>query len=96
MKLQNQTRPEISADLFDAIRSFPLEREVMHCGTRIVVSPFDIYAPCPQCGSQIKVRSFSAAPEIEDVFDAVLEWLNQPQAQELARRRQDVLAEENE
>jgi len=38
------------------------------------------------------VRAFSAPAEIEDVIDAVLLWLNQPEAEELARRRQFVLA----
>jgi hypothetical protein len=75
----------------DAIRSFPLERQVEHCGSKWSVSPFDIYATCPDCGAQIKLRSFSALPEIEDVFDTVLEWMLQPGARELVKRRQQAI-----
>jgi hypothetical protein len=49
---------------------------------------------CPRCGVRIKVRSFSAIPEIEDVFDAVFEWMNQEGAREVAERRQATLAAE--
>jgi len=54
----------------DTIRTFPTSREVSHCGETFSVSPFDIYAPCPVCGKRIKVRSFSAHLETEDLFDA--------------------------
>ncbi len=72
----------------EALRSFPCEREVKHCGVKIVASPFDFYATCPRCGARMKLRSFSAAHEVEDVFDAVFEWMNQPGAAELVRRKQ--------
>jgi hypothetical protein len=96
MELKNRPLLEIPPGLLDAIQSLPVQREVEHCGHRMTVSPFDIYADCPQCGSRLKVRSFSAAVEIEDVFDAVFEWMIQPMAQEVAKRRQETLAEENE
>jgi hypothetical protein len=92
MELQARSRIDVPASLIDAIRSFPLEREVEHCGNKFTVSPFDIYATCPHCGDQIKLRSFAAAGEIEDVFDAVFEWLLQPEARELAKARQRVIA----
>jgi hypothetical protein len=69
----------------------PAERTVEHCGTQWSVSPFDIYAKCPHCGADIKVRSFSGYAEIEDVFDAVFEWMNQAGAEELARQRREAL-----
>jgi hypothetical protein len=62
----------------------------------MAVSPCDIYAQCPQCGCRIKLRSFSAIPEIEDVFDAVFEWMNQPGALELAKRRLEIIAADQE
>jgi hypothetical protein len=80
--------PQVIEDL----RQFPIHREVEHCGQKFQVSPFDIYATCPQCGCQIKVRSFSATFEVEDLFDAIFEWLQQPVVQEYVRRRQAVLA----
>ena len=64
---------------------------VEHCGTQWSVSPFDIYTQCPQCGNRTKVRSFSGCVEIEDVFDAVFEWMNQPGAEALIRQRRETL-----
>jgi len=84
------------AELLEAIRTFPVHREVEHCGVRTMVPPFDFYADCKQCGARIKVRSFSADGEIEDVFDAVFEWMNQPSAQDEARRRQTALKDDEE
>jgi hypothetical protein len=94
MKLNHATPLEVSPNLVEAIRTFPLQREIEHCGQRLLVSPFDYYAECPHCHNRIKVRSFSGVPELEDVFDAVFEWLNQPQAEEVARRRQQEIRED--
>jgi hypothetical protein len=91
MKLNHATHLELPSELLEAIRTFPLQREVEHCGQRILVPSFDLYAECPRCHSRIKVRAFSGATELEDVFDAVFEWLNQPQAEEVARRRQQEI-----
>jgi hypothetical protein len=96
MELKHPPTVDVSGDLLDAIRHFPLQRETEHCGTRIAVSPFEIYAQCPRCGSRIKMRSFSGATELEDVFDAVFEWLGRPEAQELAKKRQQQLAGDDE
>jgi hypothetical protein len=84
----------ISEELLEAIRAFPLEKKVEHCGVEFTASPLEVYAECPRCGTKLKLRSFSAVPEIEDIIDAVLEWTNQPGAQESARRRQVALADE--
>lgn len=94
MDLKHQPAPEITEDLLEAIRTFPTRREVEHCGVRMGVDPFEFYAECPRCRTRIKVRSFSAQSEIEDVFDAVFGWLNHPEALEVARRRQAALAAE--
>jgi hypothetical protein len=96
MELKDRRTIEIPAGLLEAIRSFPLEREVEHCGIRINVPSFDLYAECPQCSTRIKVRSFSGTEEIEDVFDAVFEWMNRPMAQEVVKRRLKVLTEESD
>jgi hypothetical protein len=87
MSLESRSEVEVSSDLLDAIRSFPVEREVEHCGARMTVSPFDFYADCPRCGSRVKLRSFAAAGEIEDVFDAVFEWMSDPNARRAAEQR---------
>jgi hypothetical protein len=95
MELKSRPWPEVTEDLLDAIRTFPTVRQVEHCGTLLQVSPLDFYARCPHCGDRIKLRSFSGGAEIEDVFDAVLEWMNQPTAEAIARsRRAELEAEE--
>jgi hypothetical protein len=96
MDLKRHSRLDVPANLIDAIRSFPLTREVEHCGCQMSVAPFDFYALCPRCGKQIKVRAFTGAGELEDVFDAVFEWMNQPGARELAQRRQEVIEADSE
>src|SRR5438067_1533985 len=83
---------DIPANLIDAIRTFPHQREVEHCGHRWTVSPFDLYTTCPHCGTRFKLRSFSGVPEMQDVFDAVFEWMNQPEADALAKRRREEIA----
>jgi hypothetical protein len=95
MDLKRQPEINLSEAELEAIRSFPTQREVEHCGVKFVISPFDFYATCPQCGTKLKVRSFSAHPEIEDLFDAVFEWLNQPGAGEVALSRRAALASED-
>ena len=92
MDLKQTAGPEISDELLDAIRAFPIYRETEHCGVRFVVSPFDIYTTCPECGTRIKLRSFSANHELEDVFDAVFEWMNGLKCEEGVRRRREILA----
>jgi hypothetical protein len=91
MNLEDQARLDISPELVDALKSFPVRRAIEHCGARISASPFDFYVDCPRCGTRIKVRSFSAATEIEDVFDAVFEWMSDPAAREIATRRQQAI-----
>jgi hypothetical protein len=96
MAIKNPLSIECSADLIEAIRSFPVEREIEHCGTRVTISPFEFYAQCPHCGTRIKVRSFSASTEIEDIFDAVFAWMKNPKAQQVAKDRQKALADEED
>ena len=83
----------VDSELIEAIQSFPLAREVEHCGGKFVIPPFEFYADCPQCGAHIKLRSFTSSYEIEDVFDAVFLWMSRPEALELAMSRQKKLME---
>jgi hypothetical protein len=94
MDLMNHPGLQISGDLLEAIRSFPVQRDIEHCGVHFPVAPFDFDAQCPQCGTRIKVRSFSGGGEIEDIFDAVFEWMIRPKAQEVAQQRQAAIEEE--
>ena len=87
---------DVPPHLIEAIRCFPTQREVEHCGVRFHVPPFDMYATCPQCKTQLKLRGFSAQSELTDVFDAVFEWMNQPQAESLAQQRRKTLPDEDD
>lgn len=96
MELKRNQDIDIPSELIEAIESFPLSREVAHCGETFPVSPFDIYANCPRCGCRIKVRSFSAGCELEDIFDAVFTWMSKPGAEELVRHRQHVIQQDRD
>ena len=87
---------DIPAGLLEAIRSFPVKREIQHCGHTIGVSPFDFYAECSQCHTRIKIRSFAGSPEMEDIFDAVFAWMNQPGAEEIVHRRQQAIKDDED
>jgi hypothetical protein len=94
MNVKHPPSLEIGSELIDAIRNFPVRREVEHCGSSIAADPFEFYVECTHCGARIKVRSFAATPELEDVFDAVFEWMNQEAARGVAERRQLAIASE--
>ena len=96
MALKTRDDLGVPGDLLEAIRSLPVERPVEHCGTRLKVSPFDFYAECPECGSRVKLRSFSATAEVEDVFDAVFAWMRNPHARQLAEERRQAIEAELE
>jgi hypothetical protein len=83
----------VDHELVEAIEDFPLTREVEHCNAKFFVDAFEIYATCPKCEVEIKLRSYSASYEIEDVFDAVFLWLNRPGALEVVKRRQKRINE---
>ena len=96
MALNQQASVVIPEGLLDAIKSFPVRRVVEHCGTSFTASAFDFYATCPACGTKLKLRSFSGEEEIEDLFDAVFEWMADPEAGEAATKRRECLAEEED
>jgi predicted nucleic acid-binding Zn-ribbon protein len=94
--MANTTTIEIPAGLLEAIESFPTMRDVTHCDRTFAVSSFHFYADCPKCGTRIKLRAFSAGTELEDVFDAVFAWMNQPGAAALANQRRKTIAADEE
>jgi hypothetical protein len=81
----------VESEMIEVIQSFPTHREVKHCNTTFSVSPFDFYGVCPICKSEIKLRASSALYEIEDLFDAVFEWLINPEAEKAFRKRQEEI-----
>jgi predicted nucleic acid-binding Zn-ribbon protein len=84
----------IPSDLIEAIQSFPPQRVVEHCGQKLSVGALEMYADCPNCGTRIKLRSFGATTELEDVFDAVLEWMTDPAARRSAELRLQAIEDD--
>jgi hypothetical protein len=89
------TAQQVSA-MIEEIEKLPVEREVVHCGATFMASPFAFYGVCPICGSKIKLRSFGAVTETQDVFDAVFAWMNKPGALHMAEERRKELLEDAE
>lgn len=92
--MSTKTHIEIDSELIDAIRQFPVSRKIEHCGEAFTASPLDIYAKCPRCETNVKVRSFSAVPEVEDVFDAVLRWMLNPTAAAHSQKRMNDIKQD--
>lgn len=87
---------EITESLLEAIKGFPATRDFEHCGTGQKVSSFAIYARCNVCGTEVKTRSFSGVFELEDVFDAVFEWMTNPTNRSVAEERIQAIRIEKE
>ncbi len=94
MATQLAAEVTIPQGLLDAIAALPVVRELEHCGASFAASPFDLYGTCPVCNTRLKLRSFGAVPEIEDVFDAVFAWMNRPGAVELVQKRREQIAQD--
>jgi len=94
MSVDSAEQVEVPEELIAAIRALPARRAISHCGQEFEVPIFDIYAACPACGQEIKVRSFAAGAEIEDLFDAVFEWLANPEVQSIAAERTRQILED--
>jgi hypothetical protein len=92
MSLETASKVEVSPELVEAVRTFPIRRQVRHCGTSFEVDALSIYATCPACKTKIKLRAYSAAPDLEDLIDAVLEWMTQPAAKAVAEARMKKIA----
>ena len=65
----------------------PIAREIEHCGSTFEASPFDYYVVCPVCGERMKQRGLGGVETLEDVFDAVFEWIERNRADEIVERR---------
>jgi hypothetical protein len=96
MPVHETTDVKVTPELLEAITTFPVRREVHHCGTTFTAPSLDLYSTCPTCGARLKLRSFSGVPELEDVFDAVLAWMHQPGAETVARQRVAEIAADSD
>ena len=75
-------------DPIEQIRTLPKTRPFTCCGRTTNVSILQIYGQCPECGQNVKMRRLgSVGSEIEDVIDAVLEWMGTGKDFEMAMRR---------
>ncbi len=95
MPTEAVTTVNIDPELLAAVAALPASRTVSHCGAEFAVSPFDLYATCPACKARLKVRGFTAGPELVDVFDAVFAWMEKslPSFKAATLRRQELVAE---
>jgi hypothetical protein len=73
--------------VLNAIGALPPIRKVEHCSTSFLAPVFAMYGNCPDCDAQVKMRSFSGELEVEDVFDAVFEWMSSTEGSLAASRR---------
>ena len=67
-------------DVVEAIAHLPHYREVecRRCGHKRKEYALTIQSQCAYCGTPTKLRGYAALDsEIEDVIDAVLEWLGE-------------------
>jgi len=77
-------------EIIEEIRRLPHFRRIRcrACGEERRVHALQIYSICA-CGTQVKCRSFGASgSEIEDVIDAVLEWMGAGEELQAVLRRQ--------
>ena len=97
MEIPHSKELNLSHQLLQAIAAFPLERDVQcfNCDQLISISPFEFYAECPRCNAKRKVKSMSGVTELEDVFDAVFQWLDQPRALAIMEHRQRVMRDDS-
>ncbi len=79
------------------IENLPHYREFtcMRCGHKQKVYSLVIQSHCEKCNTPVKLRRFTAAPEIEDVIDAVLFWLGEGEEFELAMERKRLIDSED-
>ena len=62
------------------------------CGHKQQVYTLTIQSSCDKCGLKVKHRGYAAiGSEIEDVVDAVLEWLGQGDELKLAMQRKNEI-----
>ena len=64
-------------NVMEDIQRLPHYREFTckRCGHKQQVYSLLVQAQCERCNTPVKLRRYSAAPEIEDVIDNVLSWL---------------------
>ena len=91
-------------EIIRQIHELPRTRDITckKCEEPFAYLTLDIYAVCPKCSQQTKVRSFGAYMEPQDIIAAVLAWLGDgPSFDELVTRRneffdRDVLGESHD
>ena len=84
----------------DEIRSLPHFNEIVcsECGQNFSHHVLEIFAVCPKCKMEYKVRAFGAiGTEVQDVIDTVLEWAGEGKEFEaVMERRAEILVSKKE
>src|SRR5262245_61379173 len=76
--------------VIEKIENLPHERTFVctNCGQRGTASILSIHVNCERCSKRLKLRGYgSIGIEIEDVVDAVLEWMGTGARLEAVMRR---------
>lgn len=81
------------SEVIEDIRTLPHYREFTcgRCGHKQEVYSLVVQSRCERCDAPAKLRRYSAAPEIEDVIDVVLDWLGKGKGFELAMERKQLI-----
>lgn len=85
-------------DLIDEIENLPHYREYTCkvCGARQKVFILTFQTACTQCGAISWQRSRTKRHEIEDLIDAVLEWIGSDEILALALQRKREIDEKDD
>ena len=84
---------ETMNEIIDEIKNLPAFSPIQcpKCGHEYEVSALLIQGECPNCNLYIKYRAFSAEKEIQDVIDAVLEWIGEGESFTAAMDRYKII-----
>ncbi|CAN5428319.1 hypothetical protein BH10ACI2_BH10ACI2_16220 [soil metagenome] len=86
----------VTDEIINEVKTSPVSKQLEHCGQKFSSGYLSFYATCPKCETRIKLRSFSANPELEDLFDAFIEWSLKPGAAEMIKERREAIVEDND
>lgn len=63
--------------VYEFIEKFPKTRKFKHCQVEHEVSNLIMYTECSQCHTKVKLWSFGAPKEIQDIINLCERWLKE-------------------
>ena len=95
--VQGQRSAGTMNDIIDEIKALPHFRDITcaDCDTSFRVHTLEIHANCPKCGATPKCRAFGGiGTEVQDVIDAVLEWMGEGESLDAVMSRHKMIMED--